>query len=111
MPDRKVKYIMDKLVDRNILSGDGGVIPALSRPVGRRISQDVVAETVQLLDVMAIVLAGAIAFAFYLLAIVGDPSLYDGYGLTVVLAAILFVFMLRKLGAYSFRRLAHVGWQ
>jgi Undecaprenyl-phosphate glucose phosphotransferase len=109
MSDWEVKYIMDKLVDRNIL--DTGVLPALRRPVARKISQDVVAETVQLLDVVAIVLAGAIAFGLYLLAIVGNPSLYDGYLLTVILAAIAFVFVLRRLDAYSFRRLSQVGWQ
>src|SRR3984893_12947481 len=106
---REVKYTMDKLVDRNML--DTGVLPALRRRVARKISQDVLAETVQLLDVVAIVLAGAIAFGLYLLAIIGDPSLYDGYGLTVILAAIAFVFVLRRLDAYSFRRLSQFGWQ
>src|ERR1700724_3564627 len=109
MSDWEVKYIMHKLVDRNILNA--GVLPALRRPVARKISQDVLAETVQLLDVVAIVLAGAIAFGLYLLAIIGDPSLYDGYGLTVILAAIAFVFVLRRLDAYSFRRLSQFGWQ
>jgi Undecaprenyl-phosphate glucose phosphotransferase len=100
---------MDKLVDRNIL--ESSVLPALRRPIGRKISQDVVAETVQVLDAVAIILSGVIAFALYLLAIIGAPILYDGYGLTVILAAMLFVFVLRKLGAYSFRRLSQFGWQ
>src|SRR6202047_4647535 len=109
MSDREVKYIMDKLVDRDIL--ESKVLPAGRRTVGDKISQDVLAETVQLLDVVAIVLAGAIAFGLYLVAIVGNPNLYDGYLLTVILAAIAFVFVLRRLGAYSFRRLSQVGWQ
>src|SRR5580693_3698040 len=100
---------MSKLADREIL--DGRVLPAIRRAVGGKISQEVVSETVQILDFLAIVLAGAIAFAIYLLAIIGDPSLYDGYGLTVIVAAIAFVLTLRKLGAYSFRRLSQFGWQ
>ena len=100
---------MSKLAERGIVDKrgivDSGVLSAVRRTVGDKISQDVLAETVQLLDVVAIVLAGAIAFALYLLAIIDDPSLYDGYGLTVILAAIAFVFVLRRLGAYSFRRL------
>jgi Undecaprenyl-phosphate glucose phosphotransferase len=103
---------MDKLVGRNIV--DNGVVSDVLRAprgtVGRRISQDVVAETVQLLDFVAIVLAGAMAFALYVLAILGGGP-YDGYGLIVILAAIAFVFVLRKLGAYSFRRLSQFGWQ
>jgi len=100
---------MDKLVRGTIL--DSGVLREPRRAVGRKISQDVVAETVQLLDVMAIVLAGTIAFAFYVMPIVGDLSLSEGYGFIVILASILFVFVLRKLGAYKFRRLSQVGWQ
>jgi Undecaprenyl-phosphate glucose phosphotransferase len=106
---------MSKLAERGTVDKrgiiDSGVLSAVRRTVGDKISQDVLAETVQLLDVAAIVLAGAMAFALYLLAIIGDPSLYDGYGLTVILAAIAFVFVLRRLGAYSFRRLSQFGWQ
>jgi Undecaprenyl-phosphate glucose phosphotransferase len=100
---------MEKLVDRTIL--DSGVLPGLRRPAGPRISQEVIAETVQILDFVAVVLAGVVAFVSYLWGIIGDPSLYDGYGLIVILAAIVLVFVLRRLDGYSFRRLPQFGWQ
>jgi Undecaprenyl-phosphate glucose phosphotransferase len=106
--DWEPKYSMSKLADRGIL--DSRILPAIRRVVGGRISQEVVSETVQILDFLAIVLSGAAA-SIYLLAVIGDPSLYDGYGLTVIVAAIAFVFALRRLGAYSFRRLSQFGWQ
>lgn len=102
---------MNKLAERGIVSSPA--LPALQRQVGGRIriSQEVVSEAIQILDFVAIALAGIVAFAFYFLVIVGDSSQYNGYGLTVIFAAIVFVYGLRKLGGYSFRRLSQLGWQ
>jgi polysaccharide biosynthesis protein PslA len=103
---------MSKLAERGVL--DSGVLPPRRRALGGkiRISQGVVSETVQILDFVAIILAGVIAYALYLLAIVGsDQVRSDWYGPAVILAAIVFVYGLRRLGAYSFRRLSHLGWQ
>jgi Undecaprenyl-phosphate glucose phosphotransferase len=100
---------MDKLVDRTVLKD--GALPALRPTSGGKISQEVVSETVQLLDFAAVVLAGALAFVLYLVARVGDPALYNGYALTVILSSIVFVAGMRRLGAYAFRRLPQLGWQ
>jgi Undecaprenyl-phosphate glucose phosphotransferase len=101
---------MEQPIDRNRRADKTSCTP-LRPPPGGKISRDVVSETLQFLDIAGVVLAGVVAFALYLLAIVGEPSLHGGYGLTVLLAALLFVYLLRKSGAYSFRRLSQVGWQ
>jgi FlaA1/EpsC-like NDP-sugar epimerase len=75
------------------------------------ISHEVLCELVQVLDFLAVVLAGGIAFAFYLIVVIGDWEGYDRYGLTVLLAAMVFVAALRRGSTYTISRLSRFGWQ
>ena len=75
------------------------------------ISHEVLSQTVQVLDFLAVALAGAVAFAVYLVALLGEAANYDRYGLIVILAALVFVSALRRTGSYSLPRLSRVGWQ
>jgi Undecaprenyl-phosphate glucose phosphotransferase len=87
--------------------------PSIARRRGARgvISHEVLSETVQVLDFLAIALAGAMAFILYLVTMLGEASDYDRYGLIVILAALVFVSILRRSGSYTFQRLSRVGWQ
>lgn len=101
---------MSDVVERNMLD------EVASAHIARRgshsaISHEVLCEVVQVLDFLAVVLAGGIAFAVYLIVIVGDWDAYDRYGLTVLLAAMVFVAALRRGGTYTISRLSRFGWQ
>jgi Undecaprenyl-phosphate glucose phosphotransferase len=75
------------------------------------ISREVLSETVQALDFVAVIVAGIVAFGFYVLAGRGQASGYDRYGLVVILDAIIFTAALRRSGVYAFQRLPWLGWQ
>jgi Undecaprenyl-phosphate glucose phosphotransferase len=77
----------------------------------RALSPEVVSGVVQLLDVAAISLSGLGALAIYIVAIRGETIDYQRYWLAVALAALLFPFMLRKVGGYVLQRFSHLTWQ
>src|SRR5215469_11732918 len=105
-----IKPVAD-VVDRNMLGEAAGGHIARRGSHGA-ISHEVLCEIVQVLDFLAVVLAGGIAFAVYVVVVVGgDWAAYDRYGLTVLLAGIVFVAALRRSGAYTISRLSRFGWQ
>jgi len=84
---------------------------ALVARVPRSLSPEVVCGVVQLLDAIAILLAGAGAFAVYILALKGGISDYPRHYLAVVLAAVIFPFAYRRGGGYTIQRLRQLSWQ
>ncbi|HZL59307.1 MAG TPA: undecaprenyl-phosphate glucose phosphotransferase [Stellaceae bacterium] len=84
---------------------------ARSFPARQSISQEVVSGTIQALDAVAILAAGLAAFSFYLIGVIGTDDAFDRYSLTAIVAAIIFVFLMRKSGAYAFPRLRALRWQ
>jgi Undecaprenyl-phosphate glucose phosphotransferase len=75
------------------------------------LSPEVVCGVVQLLDAIAILLAGALAFGVYLILLRGSVSDYPRHYLAVVLAAIIFPFVHRRAGGYRIQRLRQLSWQ
>jgi polysaccharide biosynthesis protein PslA len=75
------------------------------------ISREIVSGCIQLADFVAILIAGAAAFSFYLVSILGNPADFERYGLTAAMGAIIFAFFMRKTGAYEFERLEQFRWQ
>jgi len=86
---------------------DAGIIARASTSI----SPEVMCGVVQLLDAVAILLAGAVAFAVQLLIIRGGISDYPRHYLAVVLAAVIFPFVHRRAGGYSISHLTQLSWQ
>jgi len=101
---------MADVVDPNILDEAAAGHIARRQSHGAILHQ-VLCEIVQVVDFLAVVVAGGLAFAFYLVVIVGDWEAYDRYGLAVLLAGIVFVAALRRRGAYTISRLSRFSWQ
>src|SRR6516165_10065639 len=101
---------MADVVDPNILDEAAAGHIARRQSHGAILHQ-VLCEIVQVVDFLAVVVAGGLAFAFYLVVILGDWEAYDRYGLAVLLAGIVFVAALRRRGAYTISRLSRFSWQ
>ncbi len=98
------------------LPGPGGQTLGFAKPglLARgpsRLSPEVVCGVVQLLDAVAILLAGAGAFGFYLGLLKGGVSDYPRHYLAVVLASVIFPFVHRRAGGYTIPRLRQLSWQ
>jgi Undecaprenyl-phosphate glucose phosphotransferase len=88
-----------------------GAEPGLGSGRTSSLSPEVVCGVVQLLDAVAILLAGAGAFGFYLGLLRGGISDYPRHYLAVVLAAVIFPFVHRRAGGYTIARLRQLSWQ
>jgi polysaccharide biosynthesis protein PslA len=88
---------------------------APKRGENNAISRDVVCNTIQVLDFLACVVAGAVSVALYFGLYMGTEAgigaAYQQYAYPVILAAIILSFALYKSDSYEFRRLSHLGWQ
>lgn len=90
---------------------DPGAAPPKLRP-RRSVSHEVISGSVQTLDICAVATAGLLVLVMYLVEITGPAeNNYGRYVLAVVLAATILAVTLRKLGAYSVRRLPQLEWQ
>ena len=100
---------MSNQAERGIME----LLPPRRGAVGARtkISRGVVSETVQILDIVAVILAGAGSYAFYVMAILAAEGRADYFAFAVIFASLVFVFGMRRFGAYSFRHLSRLGWQ
>jgi Undecaprenyl-phosphate glucose phosphotransferase len=77
----------------------------------RSISPEVLGGAVQIADVIAILLSGLASLEIYLVGIHGGVTDYGACWLAVVLAATVFPFAHRKLGAYKTQRFSRLTWQ
>jgi Undecaprenyl-phosphate glucose phosphotransferase len=77
------------------------------------LSAEVVAGLVKATDFCLVLAAAASAFVFYFGFLEATTSAGDArrYGLTSLLAAMLFVAGFERLGGYQFKRLAQLRWQ
>ena len=83
--------------------------PAIARQ--SFLTPELITGAAQLVDFASVVAAAAIAFLLYIVGVYGAPKQPDRYALTAVFGAMLFVFVFRWLGGYSFRRLSQLRWQ
>jgi Undecaprenyl-phosphate glucose phosphotransferase len=90
--------------------------PIAANPAARpraSLSAEVVAGLVKALDFCLVLAAAVSAFVFYFGLLEATTSAADArrYGLTSLLAAMLFVAGFERLGGYQFKRLAQLRWQ
>jgi Undecaprenyl-phosphate glucose phosphotransferase len=77
------------------------------------LSAEVVAGLVKAVDFCLVLVAAVSAFVFYFgfIETTGSPGSLRRYGLTSLLAAMLFVAGFQRLGGYQFKRLTQLHWQ
>lgn len=86
-------------------------IRKLRTRVRRPLSRDIVAGTVQLLDFGIVIISGLAAFWVYLFNFLGSADDLNRYSLTSMLAALVFVLLMRWSKAYRFSQLMQLGSQ